>query len=144
MLFAIPMFWKEGKDHIMDCYFCIISIKGINCKNKHHVEYPNVPSAIRPTHHGPYLPVLEPNGNMEYSSDFEHSDMTVVAGDDAYKPEEGDQPVPLTQYPWLDTRPEPFKKICSAAGFISQRKASVGTRNNILQVLRLWERIKRA
>ena len=34
---------------------------------------------------------------MEYSSDSEHSDMTVVAEDDAYKPEEDSQPVPLTQ-----------------------------------------------
>ena len=41
--------------------------------------------------------VLEPDGNMESSFDSEHSDMTVVAGDDAYKPEEDDQPIPLKQ-----------------------------------------------
>ena len=40
--------------------------------------------------------IPEPDGNMEYSSDSEHNDMTVAAGDDAYKPEEV-QPVPLTQ-----------------------------------------------
>ena len=34
---------------------------------------------------------------MEYSSDSEHSDMTVVAGDDVYKSEEENQPVFLTQ-----------------------------------------------
>ena len=34
---------------------------------------------------------------MEYSSDSKHSDMTVVAGDDAYKPEEDNQPVLLVQ-----------------------------------------------
>ena len=33
---------------------------------------------------------------MEYSSDSEYSDITVVTGDDAYKPEEDNQPVPLT------------------------------------------------
>ena len=31
---------------------------------------------------------------------------------------------------------EPFKGVCSAAGFISQRETSVGTRNNVLLVLR--------
>ena len=31
-------------------------------------------------------------------------------------------------------RPEPFKEVCSAAGFMSQRETSVGTRNNILLV----------
>ena len=34
---------------------------------------------------------------IEYSSDSKYSDMTVVAEDDAYKPEKDDQPVPLTQ-----------------------------------------------
>ena len=38
----------------------------------------------------------EPDGNMDCSSDYEHSDMTIVAGDSAYKPNENDQPVPLT------------------------------------------------
>ena len=83
--------WK-GKDHIMDCYFCMINLKGINRKNKHHI-----PLAIKPIPHSPDLPVPESDGNMEYSSDSKHSDMTVPAGDDAYKPEEDNQPEPLTQ-----------------------------------------------
>ena len=48
-------------------------------------------------HPRPDLPVPEPDGNTEYSSDSEHSDMIVVTGDDTYKPEEDDQPEPLTQ-----------------------------------------------
>ena len=32
----------------------------------------------------------------EYSSDFKHSNMTVVAGNNTYRPEENDQLVPLT------------------------------------------------
>ena len=74
----------------------MINLKGINCKNKHHLQYPVVPSAIRPIPHSPDLPVLKPDGNMEYSSDSEHSDTTVVAEDDAYKPEDN-KPVLLTQ-----------------------------------------------
>ena len=86
----------EGKDYITDCYFCII-LKGINCKNKHYVQYPNVSSAIRSIPHGPDLLVPEPDGNMEYSTNFKHSDMTVVDEDDVYKPEEDDRPETLTQ-----------------------------------------------
>ena len=79
MPFAIPMVWRGGKDLITDCYFCMINLKGINCKNKCHFQYPNVPSAITPILHGPNLPVPEPDGNMEYSSDSEHCNMTVFA-----------------------------------------------------------------
>ena len=90
------MVWRKGNDHIMGCYFCMINLKGINSKNRHHVQYPNVPSTIRPIPPDEDL-VPEPDGNMKYNSDSEHSDMTVVAEDNVYKPEEDDQSVPLTQ-----------------------------------------------
>ena len=57
----------------------MINLKGINCKNKHHVQYHDAPSVIRPIPHG-----LDQN-----IVDSKQSDMTVVA--DAYKPEEDDQ-----------------------------------------------------
>ena len=66
---------------------------------KHHIQYPNVLSTIRPIPHGLNLPVLEPDGNIEYISDFEHS---VVAGDDIYKPEEDDPSVSLIQTEFND------------------------------------------
>ena len=97
MPFTIPMVWRKGKDHIMDCYFYMINLKGRNRKNKHHIQYPDVPSVIRLIPHGPDLPVPELDGNMEYSSDSEHSDLTVVARDEPYKPEEDDRPVLLAQ-----------------------------------------------
>ena len=68
----------------------MIDLKGINHKNKHHVPYPNVHSAIRPIPHGPDLPVPEPDGYMEYNSDSEHSVMIGVAGDDTYNLEGND------------------------------------------------------
>ena len=43
---------------------------------------------------------------MEYSSDSEHSDMTVITRDNAYKPEEDDQPVLLIQIELNDTKSE--------------------------------------
>ena len=67
-----------------------------NRKKKHYVKYSDVPSAIRPIPYSPDLPVPEPNSNMEYSPDFEHSNMTVVDGYDTYKLKD-DQPIRLTQ-----------------------------------------------
>jgi hypothetical protein len=49
--FAIPMVWREAKDHSSDCYFCLTNITGITSKSKHTVKYPNVPSAMRPIPH---------------------------------------------------------------------------------------------
>ena len=66
----------------------MIYLKGINRKNKHNVQYTYVPSIIRPIPHSPDLLVTESDANMEYSSDSEHSDISVVTGDDTYKPEE--------------------------------------------------------
>ena len=97
MPFGVPMVWREGKDNVTDCYFCMTNLKGINRKNKHHVQYPDVPYVIKPVLHGPDLPVPEPNVTMESSSDSESSDMTDTAECGAYRPEEDDQPVPLTQ-----------------------------------------------
>ena len=97
MPFGIPMVRRKGKDNVTDCYFCMTNLKDINHKDKHHVQYPDVPSAINPVSHGPDLPVSEPNVTMESSSDSESSDMTDTAECGAYRPEEDDQPVPLTQ-----------------------------------------------
>ena len=91
------MVWRERRDHVTDCYFCMKNLKGINRKNKHQVQYLDVPSAIKTVRHDPDLPVPEPNVTIESSSDSESSDMTDTAECGAYRPEEDDQPVPLTQ-----------------------------------------------
>ena len=104
MPFGIPMVRRKGKDNVTDCYFCMTNLKDINHKDKHHVQYPDVPSAINPVSHGPDLPVSEPNVTMESSSDSKSSDTTDTAESDAYRPEEDDQPVPLTQAELNDLR----------------------------------------
>ena len=55
------MIWRESTDHVNDCYFCLTpSIKkGFNRKKKSVIEYPNIPSAIRPVPHSDELPIPE-------------------------------------------------------------------------------------
>ena len=55
--FAIPMVWREPKDHYSDCYFCGIKTKGSNRKNATSLTYPSLDSAIRPVVHSEELPV---------------------------------------------------------------------------------------
>ena len=55
--FAIPMVWREPKDHYSDCYFCGIKTKGINRKNRTSLTYPSLDSAIRPVPPSEELPI---------------------------------------------------------------------------------------
>ena len=57
MPFAVPMIWREPKDHITDCYFCLTKISGFSSKNRNGIIYPNLDSAIRPVPHSESLPV---------------------------------------------------------------------------------------
>ena len=92
MPFDVSIVWREGKDYTTDYYFCMTNLKGVNCNNKQYVQYPNVPSAIRPIPHGPGLPVPEPDAPMISTSDSESSNTTDAAKAEAYNPED-DQPV---------------------------------------------------
>ena len=55
--FGVPMVWKEPKNHVDDCYFCLVNVKGFNKKNKQHLQYPNIHSAMRPIPHSDKVPV---------------------------------------------------------------------------------------
>ena len=69
-----------------------VFILGINRKNKQHVKYPDVPSAIKPVPHGPGIPVPEPTGEiieMECSSSTESEESeldTWNAGQSTHEP----------------------------------------------------------
>jgi len=58
--FAIPMIWREPKDHVTDCYFCSVNTTGFSVKNKHKIVYPSLDSAIRPVPHDASLPIPVP------------------------------------------------------------------------------------
>lgn len=60
MRVAVPMVWREPKDHATDCYFCLTNIQGIGPKSKHTVQYPNLPSALWPVEHSEDLPIPNP------------------------------------------------------------------------------------
>ncbi|XP_072264304.1 xyloside xylosyltransferase 1 isoform X2 [Pyxicephalus adspersus] len=47
MLFAIPMVWREPRDHLIDCYFCRINKSEFSGKTKHKIVYPSLDSAVR-------------------------------------------------------------------------------------------------
>ena len=90
MPFGVPVVQRKGKDHGTSCYFCMTSLKGINRKDKHHVQYPDVPSAIKPIPHRADVPIPEPDYTKESSSDSEFTDMTDTGECCGYKSEEND------------------------------------------------------
>ncbi|XP_076055441.1 uncharacterized protein LOC143033819 [Oratosquilla oratoria] len=49
--FGIPMIWREPRDHVTDCYFCVTLVAGFTSKTRHLITYPSLDSAIRPVPH---------------------------------------------------------------------------------------------
>lgn len=74
MPFAVPMVWREPRDHITDCYFCLTNIKGIGPKSKHTVKYFNLPSALRPVKHSDELSVPVPPESWSLDEKVESTD----------------------------------------------------------------------
>jgi hypothetical protein len=60
MHFAVPMVWREPRDRLNDCYFCMTKITGFSQFSKHKTEYPNIPCALRPVPHDNSIPVPKP------------------------------------------------------------------------------------
>ena len=46
--FGVPMVWREPKNHVDNCYLCLVNVKEFNKKNKQHLQYLNIHSAMRP------------------------------------------------------------------------------------------------
>ncbi|UYV63191.1 hypothetical protein LAZ67_2003388 [Cordylochernes scorpioides] len=63
MPFAVPMIWREPKDHSSDYYFCLTKTTSITSKSRHTVEYPDLSSAMRPVPHSDILPMPQPSEN---------------------------------------------------------------------------------
>ncbi|XP_076043843.1 uncharacterized protein LOC143026937 [Oratosquilla oratoria] len=71
MPFAVPMIWREPKDHFTDCYFCKVNVYGFTAKTKHKIVYPNLESARRPVpHNDDDLPIpVPPENGLQMSDD---------------------------------------------------------------------------
>ena len=57
--FGIPTVWREPRNHINDCYFCIVKDgdRSFNSKTRSKIEYPNLDSIIKLIPHSDQLPV---------------------------------------------------------------------------------------
>jgi hypothetical protein len=71
MPFAVPMARREPREHLNDCYFCMTKITGFSRFSVHKIEYPNIPSALRPVPHGDSMPVPKPPESFTLDSDSE-------------------------------------------------------------------------
>ena len=55
--FTVPMVWREQANHVDDCYFCMTNVARFSSKSKGNINYPNLPSAIRPIPHSADRPL---------------------------------------------------------------------------------------
>ena len=103
MPFAVPTVWPE-----LCCYcFCMTSTIGFSNKNRHAIQYLNIPSALRPVPYNESLPIpvapktytLQPE---IYVEGFEPQPGPLMSTDD-----DEEYPVDLAhQQPHLDTQSE--------------------------------------
>ena len=63
------MVWREPKGHGKKCYFCSCAGDGYNLRNKHKIQYPNLPCAMRPIPHRPCVPIPLPARVLETVED---------------------------------------------------------------------------
>ena len=63
------MVWRDPKGHGKECYFCSCVVDGYNVKNKHKIQYPDLPCAMRPIPHGPGVPIPLPPRVLETIED---------------------------------------------------------------------------
>ncbi|XP_076058129.1 uncharacterized protein LOC143035239 isoform X2 [Oratosquilla oratoria] len=81
MPFAIPMIWREPRDHHGDCYFCSVNLTGFSRKNKHKIVYPTMDSARRPVPHCEELPIpIPPDDRANSIEDDVYDDEGVTGG----------------------------------------------------------------
>ncbi|GFX95366.1 uncharacterized protein TNCV_3684181 [Trichonephila clavipes] len=86
--FAVPMIWREPKNHSDDCYFCLCSVQSFNLKNRKDISYPTIiRSAIRPVPHGPDLPIPSPPDTLDnILDDLDQISPISSDSDDGYDP----------------------------------------------------------
>lgn len=66
------MAWREPKNHVDDCYFCLVRITGIYKKIHSKWTYPDLPSARRHISHSDEVPIPTFHVLHILSNDVEH------------------------------------------------------------------------
>ena len=95
MLFAVPMIWRKLKDHIQDCYFCLVNVQRFSRKHRMKISYPNLDLARRPVPLDASMPApLPPKtgvdtlvDEIEEDSDEESIPASKDSTDSEYDPE---------------------------------------------------------
>ncbi|KAK4881289.1 hypothetical protein RN001_004608 [Aquatica leii] len=84
------MVWLEPRCHLTDCYFCMTSTVGFSSKSKHTIQYPNIPSVLRPVHHNDTLPIPEPPNTytLDPEIDLKDSEPQPGASNDTFNDDE--------------------------------------------------------
>ena len=106
MPFAVPMVWREQKDHCSDCYFCLTKITGVSFKHRKSIQYPNLLSAMRPVPHDDNLPVPKPPADWTLESGEDDDDEREVAENMDTEGDNDPEFQPPESYPHLITQPE--------------------------------------
>ena len=87
--FGNPLVCREPKNHVDDCYFCMVNITGINRNNRSKWTYPDPPSARRPSPHSHEVPIPTfhqlPELEDGQSSSDQYSDNNLNEGDGDYE-----------------------------------------------------------
>ncbi|XP_076324370.1 uncharacterized protein LOC143232621 [Tachypleus tridentatus] len=99
MPFAVPVIWREQKDHLTDCYLYLTNVSGFSAKNKKSIEYPNLPSAMRPVPHDDSLPIPKPPEEWTLDEPDEETAMQGTGSDidPDFKPCSSGNPHVITQ-----------------------------------------------
>ena len=96
----------EGtKDHIQNCYFCLVNVKGFSWKHRMKILYPNLDSARRPVPHDASMPAPLPPKNgldtladeVEEDSDEGSTSAPEDLTDSDYDPEESSKLILFSQ-----------------------------------------------
>jgi hypothetical protein len=61
MPLGVPTVWREPTNHLNDCYFCRTNTEGFSKKQKHKIQNPNMPSALKPVPQEEGLSVPNPS-----------------------------------------------------------------------------------
>ena len=71
--FYMTVVWREQKNHLTNCYFCMTKISGFSKKTRSQIKYPNCPSAIKRVPHSLHYSAPQPPSIVTFDSKYEDS-----------------------------------------------------------------------